>query len=75
MHATMDHAGRVVIPRQIRDAAGLVPGPVDVVLSGAAVTIEAPTAQLVEDNGLLRLPAGLGLADDDLREFRLADQR
>jgi bifunctional DNA-binding transcriptional regulator/antitoxin component of YhaV-PrlF toxin-antitoxin module len=75
MHATMDAAGRVVIPRAVRQAAGLTPGPVDITLSGTAVRIEAPTSELVERDGRLMLATGLGLADDDLRDLRLADQR
>jgi bifunctional DNA-binding transcriptional regulator/antitoxin component of YhaV-PrlF toxin-antitoxin module len=75
MIATMDSAGRVVIPREVRRAAGLIPGPVDISLVGAAVRIEAPTAELVEQDGFLFLPSGLKLNDDELRELRLADQR
>jgi DNA-binding transcriptional ArsR family regulator len=31
--------------------------------------------RLVDEDGLLMLPGGLGLGDDELRELRLADQR
>jgi bifunctional DNA-binding transcriptional regulator/antitoxin component of YhaV-PrlF toxin-antitoxin module len=75
MLATMDQAGRVVIPRQIRQDAGLRPGPVDITLAGNAVLIEVPTSDLVERNGRLMLPSGAGLSGDELRAFRLADQR
>ncbi|WP_309064984.1 AbrB/MazE/SpoVT family DNA-binding domain-containing protein [Microbacterium sp.] len=77
MKTTMDKAGRIVIPAAIREKVGLVPGPVDVVMDGTGVRIEAEaTGRFVEQDGRLVLPAtGSALTDDDVRELRLADQR
>ncbi|MDR3107459.1 MAG: hypothetical protein LBU05_04595 [Bifidobacteriaceae bacterium] len=72
----MDKAGRVVIPRVIRQAAGLVPGPLEIAIEGAGVWIDVPTqSPLVEVDGRLVLRSGLDWSADQWREFRLADQR
>lgn len=56
MRTTIDDAGRVVIPKQLRDAAELVPGQaLEVVVRDGRIEIEAvsqPMA-LVERNGFL----------------------
>lgn len=77
MRTTIDKAGRVVIPKSLRDQAGIVAGEVEISLVGAAIRIESVTADtLVEADGLLLLPAGgPELDEDSLRELRLADQR
>jgi len=77
MKTTIDKAGRLVIPKQLRDRVGLVPGEVDIVADGAGLRIEpVSTDQLVERDGHLLLPSGgAQLTDDDVRELRLADQR
>ncbi|MDR0417643.1 MAG: AbrB/MazE/SpoVT family DNA-binding domain-containing protein [Propionibacteriaceae bacterium] len=75
MLTTMDKAGRVVIPRSVRRAAGLVPGPVDITADGAGVRIDVPTeSRLVEVDGRLLLHSGPDWSADEWREFRLADQ-
>jgi len=63
-----------VIPRDVRKAVGLEPGPVDIVAVGAKVQIEVPTAGLADEDGFVVLRRGLGWSDERLREFRLADQ-
>jgi AbrB family looped-hinge helix DNA binding protein len=77
MRTTIDKAGRIVLPKALRDQVGIVPGEVEVTISGAGLHIEpAEYARLVEKDGLLMLPAtGVTMSGDELREFRLADQR
>ena len=77
MRTTIDTAGRLVIPKPLRDQIGLVPGEVDVVVDGAALRIEPiAVGRLVEENGFLVVPAtGVTITDDDVRELRFADQR
>lgn len=55
---------------------GFVPGEVEIVVDGNALRI-SPVAgdELVEEDGLLLLPPGAPMTDDDVRELRLADQR
>jgi AbrB family looped-hinge helix DNA binding protein len=74
---TIDKAGRLVIPKELRDRLGLVPGEVDVFAEGAGLRIElVSTDHLVERDGHLLLPSGgVTLTDDDIRELRLVDQR
>ena len=59
MRVTMDKAGRLVIPRALRDSIGLVPGDVEITVDGAGLHIE-PLADdsLVDEEGLLVIPAG-----------------
>ena len=77
MRTTIDKAGRLVIPKALRDRAGIVAGEVEISLDGAVIRIEGVAADdLVEDSGLLLLPAGGPELDADaVRELRLADQR
>jgi AbrB family looped-hinge helix DNA binding protein len=76
MRTTIDAAGRVVLPKSLRLDVGILPGEVEIVVDGDALRI-SPVAgdELVEEDGLLLLPDGPGLSDDDIRELRLADQR
>ncbi|UGS28568.1 AbrB/MazE/SpoVT family DNA-binding domain-containing protein [Microbacterium resistens] len=74
----MDKAGRIVIPAQIRERLGMVPGPVDMVIDGNGIRIEIETHDdLVEDDdGRLVIRAtGVPLTTEMIREMRLADQR
>lgn len=60
-------AGRLVIPKQLRDEIGIVPGEVEVVVDGASLRIEPPAEDtLVEENGRLVIPAGGAVIDDAL---------
>ncbi|ORV88719.1 hypothetical protein AWC12_12585 [Mycolicibacterium iranicum] len=67
----------MVIPKALRDQAGITAGEVEVFLDGAAIRIESVAAdELVEEDGLLLLPlGGPKLNPDEVRELRLADQR
>jgi len=77
MRTSIDRAGRLVIPKELRDRLGLVSGQVDVFAEGAGLRIElVSTDHLVERDGHLLLPsAGVPMTDDDVRELRLGDQR
>ena len=59
MRTAIDKAGRLVIPKALRDQAGITAGDVEISLDGAAIRIEGVTSdELVEQDGLLLLPAG-----------------
>ena len=77
MRTTIDKAGRLVIPKTLRDRLGLRPGEVEVVADGAALRVEPiVSAELVERDGRLVIPAsGSPLTDEDVRALRDADQR
>ncbi|MGD0706659.1 MAG: AbrB/MazE/SpoVT family DNA-binding domain-containing protein [Trebonia sp.] len=77
MRATIDKAGRLVIPKELRDSIGLVPGEVEVTPEGAGLHIE-PLAddQLQDEDGLLVIPtADTTISDDLVRTLRDANQR
>lgn len=77
MRITIDKVGRLVIPKALREQAGLVAGDVEISLDGAAIRIESVASDdLVEEDGLLLLPhGGPELDADAIRDLRLADQR
>ena len=65
MRSTIDKAGRLVIPRALRDQAGIGPGEVEIYLEGAGLHIEAVAHDdLADDNGRLVIPPGGGTLDD-----------
>jgi AbrB family looped-hinge helix DNA binding protein len=77
MRTTIDNAGRLVIPKSLREQSGITAGEVEISLDGAAIRIQGVAADdLVEEDGLLLLPSGGRELDADaVRELRLADQR
>jgi AbrB family looped-hinge helix DNA binding protein len=77
MRATIDQAGRVVIPKALRDQVGLTPGDVEIVVDGAGLRVEPiATDDLDERDGFLVVPAsGTTIDDDIVRTLRDADQR
>jgi AbrB family looped-hinge helix DNA binding protein len=77
MRATIDQAGRVVIPKQLRDHVGLRPGEVEVTVEGSGLHIEPPAEdELQELDGRLVIgPAGATVTDELVRSLRDAGQR
>lgn len=77
MRTTIDRAGRLVIPKSLRDRLGLVPGEVEVSADGAALRVEPIMADDLEERaGRLVIPeSGVTLDDDAVRALRDADQR
>jgi AbrB family looped-hinge helix DNA binding protein len=77
MRTTIDRAGRLVIPRQLRDRIGLAGGgPVDVWVDGSGIRVE-PVAggELRLEGGLLVIPAiGAEIDDTVVRELIDADR-
>jgi AbrB family looped-hinge helix DNA binding protein len=77
MKATIDKAGRLVIPLPLRERIGLRDGgQVDLELDGAAIRIEPVAGSaLREDAGLLLIPAsGTALTAAAVRELIDADR-
>lgn len=77
MRTTIDKAGRLVIPKPLRDRLGLGPGEVEVTADGAALRVEPVTrSELEEKDGFLFIPAsGRVITDEDVRALRDADQK
>jgi AbrB family looped-hinge helix DNA binding protein len=77
MRTTIDKAGRLVIPRALRDRIGLSSGgPVEVEVDGAGIRIE-PVAgdKLRTDGGLLVIPAtGQPIGGTTVRDLIDADR-
>lgn len=77
MRTTIDKAGRLVIPKVLRDRLGLLPGEVEVAAEGASLRV-APVAsdELAAEDGRLVIPAAGGHVDDGVvQALRDADQR
>jgi AbrB family looped-hinge helix DNA binding protein len=78
MRTTIDRAGRLVIPRTLRDQVGLAGGgEVELELDGAAVRV-SPVAgsDLREEAGLLIIPStGSPITAAEVRELIDADRR
>lgn len=77
MRAAIDKAGRVVIPKQLRDRVGLRPGEVEVTAEGTWLRIEPLATEFLEErDGRLVIPSAGAQIDDDLvRSLRDAGQR
>ena len=74
MKTSIDAAGRVVVPKPLRDALGLTAGStVDISRYGAGLTLlpVGPTARLVDESGVLVATGETGLDDQAL--FGLID--
>ena len=77
MRATIDKAGRLVIPKQLRHHIGLGPGEVEVTAEGAGLRVEPLAEESLDDRaGRLVIPAaGAQINDDLVRSLSDADQR
>ena len=77
MKTTIDRAGRIVIPKSLRDQVGITAGEVVVTTDGAALRIEPVSRDdLVEENGHLIIPAsGTPIDAATITALRDADQR
>ena len=74
MRATIDAAGRIVVPKQLRDALGLTPGSsVDISRYGAGLRLvpSTRTAQLVDEGGVRVVTGETHIDDRDV--FDLID--
>jgi AbrB family looped-hinge helix DNA binding protein len=78
MRSTIDKAGRLVIPKPLRDYLGVLPGEVNVVRDGTGIRIE-PIAneEIEEDSGgrFVISARGIPVDDDMVRTLRDSDQR
>lgn len=77
MKARIDAAGRVVIPKRLREHVGLAPGTeVDISVDGAALRLEAITSPGFDvDDGFRVVPsAGRLVTDAQIRTMRTVDQ-
>ena len=77
MRSTIDKAGRLVIPKPLRDQLGLRPGGVELTADGAALrVVPVHDDTLVEADGRLVIPAsGVTIGDELVQALRDADRR
>jgi AbrB family looped-hinge helix DNA binding protein len=78
MRTTIDSAGRIVIPRSLRERVGMIgQGEVEIEVDGAAIRVEPIAGEgLVDEDGLLVIPAiGMPITNDMVRELRDAERR
>ncbi len=78
MQTTIDAAGRIVVPKILRDRLGLGPGSlVDLSPYGAGLQLVAvsPTARLRSDDGILVADSDTAISDDDIFAILDADRR
>jgi len=77
MRATIDKAGRLVIPKPLRDRLGRRAGEVELSADGAALRVEPVTQDTVDnERGWLVIPsAGERITADEVRTLRDGDQR
>jgi AbrB family looped-hinge helix DNA binding protein len=77
MRTTMDRAGRLVIPKALRDRLGLQAGEVEITVEGAVIVVEPIFDDVLEQrDGRLVIPTSNSPISDELvRELRDADQR
>ena len=69
METTMDSAGRIILPKQVRDALGLSPGTVlDVSSYGSGLTLipRRRTVRLIEEDGRLVADCERVITDQDV---------
>lgn len=49
MRTTIDKAGRLVVPKDLRDRVGLASGPAEIVVDGAGLRVEAIASPALAD--------------------------
>jgi len=77
MQVTMDAAGRLVIPKTLRDRLGLRPGDVEIEVAGAELRLR-PIArdELEQQDGFLVVPASqVPVTEQLVQALRDADRR
>jgi AbrB family looped-hinge helix DNA binding protein len=78
MRTTVDSAGRIVVPKTLRDALGLQPGTdIDISTYGLGLTILplGRTARLETEDGFLGADGGVTITDDDVFALMGAGRR
>ena len=77
MRTTIDKAGRLVIPKPLRDHVGLRPGEVEVTVDGTGLRVEPLAGESLDerDGRLVIPPMGAQIDDDLVRSLRDAGQR
>jgi AbrB family looped-hinge helix DNA binding protein len=77
VRSTIDKAGRLVIPKVLRDQLGLRPGDVELTADGAALrVVPVHDDALEEAEGRLVIPAyGVAIGDELVQALRDADRR
>jgi AbrB family looped-hinge helix DNA binding protein len=77
MRTTIDRAGRLVVPKLLRDQIGLSPGEVELTADGAGLRLEPVHPDtLIEDAGRLVIPpSGVRVDDEVVQVLRDADRR
>jgi len=77
MQTTIDKAGRLVVPKELRDRLGIAAGSrVEIREDGSGLRVDLLASDnLVEIDGRLLVDGDVLLSDDDVRELRLGDQR
>ena len=74
MRTTIDKAGRLVVPRALRDRIGLVAGgEVDIEVDGAGLRIEPVAGSELEEIDGLLIITGTGISIDDSMVRKLID--
>jgi AbrB family looped-hinge helix DNA binding protein len=77
MQTTIDRAGRLVVPKELRDRLGIGAGTqVDIHEDGSGLRIDViATDAVVEIDDYLLIGGDATLTDNDVHDLRLADQR
>ena len=77
MRTTIDKAGRLVVPKVLRDRLGLHSGEVEITADGASLRVEPVfDDSLVEKDGRLVVPTShVTVTEELVRELRDADQK
>ncbi|HUR48472.1 MAG TPA: AbrB/MazE/SpoVT family DNA-binding domain-containing protein [Acidimicrobiales bacterium] len=77
MRTTIDRAGRLVIPKALRDEVGLTAGEVDVTADGNGLRVEPVAGEAIAKKGgrLVIAKSGVPISDADVRALRDAGQR